>query len=50
MDSWDLETLLVMSALGNKKVNEVYEAQISNGIKKPNPETDAYVLKSSISR
>ena len=41
MDTWDLETLMVMSELGNTLVNDIYEAQISNGIKKPNAETDA---------
>ena len=38
MDTWDLETLLVMSELGNTVVNSIYEAQIAN---KPNAETDA---------
>jgi hypothetical protein len=41
MDTWDLETLLVMSELGNTFVNGVYEAQITNEMKKPNAETDA---------
>ncbi len=41
MDTWDLETLLVMSELGNTVVNSIYEGQISNKIKKPNAETDA---------
>jgi hypothetical protein len=41
MDSWDLETLLVMSELGNRMVNEIYEAQMLNGMKKPHAETDA---------
>ena len=41
MDTWDLETLLVMSELGNTLVNDVYEVQISNEMKKPNAETDA---------
>ncbi len=38
MDTWDLETLLVMSELGNTVVNSIYEAHVSN---KPNAETDA---------
>jgi hypothetical protein len=42
MDTWDLETLLVMSELGNSIVNNIYESQISNDIRKPNAETDAY--------
>ncbi len=42
MDTWDLETLLVMSELGNSIVNSIYESQISNEIRKPNAETDAY--------
>jgi hypothetical protein len=42
MDTWDLETLLVMSELGNSIVNSIYESQISNEIQKPNAETDAY--------
>jgi len=41
MDIWDLETLLVMSELGNTVVNEIYEADISNEMQKPNAETDA---------
>ena len=41
MDTWDLETLIVMSELGNTVVNSIYEAQISNDMKKPNAETDA---------
>lgn len=41
MDTWDLETLSVMSELGNTIVNEIYEAQISNEIQKPSAETDA---------
>jgi len=41
MDTWDLETLLVMSELGNTIVNEIYEVQMSNGMQKPNPDTDA---------
>lgn len=40
MDTWDLETLLVMSELGNTLVNEIYEAQIANGMKKPSADTD----------
>ena len=40
MDTWDLETLLAMSELGNSLVNEIYEAKISNGMRKPNAETD----------
>ncbi|CAF4607922.1 unnamed protein product [Rotaria sp. Silwood1] len=46
MDTWDLETLLVMSELGNSLVNEIYEAQISNGMQKPNAETDAKICES----
>jgi hypothetical protein len=42
MDTWDLETLLVMSELGNSIVNNIYESQILNEIRKPNAETDAY--------
>ena len=42
MDTWDLETLLVMSELGNTIVNSIYEAQIPNDIRKPSMETDAY--------
>jgi hypothetical protein len=41
MDTWDLETLLVMSELGNTIVNEIYEVAIPNGMQKPNAETDA---------
>lgn len=42
MDTWDLETLMVMSELGNSNVNGIYESQISNGLRKPTAETDAY--------
>ncbi|CAF0774316.1 unnamed protein product [Adineta steineri] len=48
MDIWDLETLLVMSELGNTTVNSIYEAQISNDIKKPNAETDPTKRRSYI--
>ena len=41
MDTWDLETLLVMSELGNTIVNNIYEAQIPNEIRIPTAETDA---------
>jgi hypothetical protein len=41
MDTWDLETLLVMSELGNTVVNEIYEVELTNGMQKPNAETDA---------
>jgi hypothetical protein len=41
MDTWDLETLLVMSELGNTIVNGIYESQIPSEIQKPNAETDA---------
>jgi hypothetical protein len=41
MDTWDLETLLVMSELGNTVFNSVYEVQISNEMIKPHAETDA---------
>ena len=41
MDTWDLETLLVMSELGNTIVNEIYEVEIPNGMQKPSPDTDA---------
>lgn len=41
MDTWDLETLLVMSDLGNALVNEIYEDKIPSEIQKPNAETDA---------
>ena len=41
MDTWDLETRLVMSELGNTLVNEIYEAQITNGMQKPTADTDA---------
>jgi hypothetical protein len=40
MDSWDLETLLVMSTLGNTIVNNIYESQLGNGISKPNIDAD----------
>ena len=40
MDTWDLETLLVMSELGNNIVNEIYEAQLSSEIPKPTTDTD----------
>ncbi|CAF1183410.1 unnamed protein product [Didymodactylos carnosus] len=33
MDSWDLETLLVMSELGNTIVNSIYEANMNGVIK-----------------
>ncbi|CAF0801568.1 unnamed protein product [Adineta steineri] len=48
MDSWDLETLLVMSELGNTVVNDIYEVQISNGMQKPNAETDAVTRRAFI--
>ncbi|CAF2460790.1 unnamed protein product [Rotaria sp. Silwood2] len=48
MDTWDLETLLVMSELGNSLVNEIYEAQISSGMQKPNAETDAVTRRAFI--
>lgn len=41
MDTWDLETLIVMSELGNTAVNSIYEAQMPNDVKKPCAETDA---------
>lgn len=41
MDTWDLETLLVMSELGNTIVNNIYEGHIPNEIRKPSMETDA---------
>ena len=41
MDTWDLETLLVMSELGNTVVNEIYEINLSSEIPKPTAETDA---------
>ena len=41
MDTWDLETLLVMSQLGNTVVNEIYEVEINNGTQKPTADTDA---------
>ena len=41
MDTWDLETLLVMSELGNTIVNSIYESQIPNETLKPTAETDA---------
>ena len=41
MDTWDLETLLVMSELGNTIVNDIYEAHIPNEMRKPSMETDA---------
>lgn len=44
MDTWDLETLLLMSELGNTLVNEIYEADLSREMKKPNAETDAFVF------
>ncbi|CAF2033615.1 unnamed protein product [Rotaria magnacalcarata] len=48
MDTWDLETLLVMSELGNTVVNEIYEAQISNGMQKPNADSDAVTRRAFI--
>ncbi|CAF0882214.1 unnamed protein product [Adineta steineri] len=48
MDSWDLETLLVMSELGNTVVNDIYEVKISNGMQKPNAETDAVARRAFI--
>ncbi|CAF0914961.1 unnamed protein product [Rotaria sordida] len=48
MDTWDLETLLVMSELGNSLVNEIYEARISDGMQKPNAETDAVTRRAFI--
>ncbi|CAF1317283.1 unnamed protein product [Rotaria sordida] len=48
MDTWDLETLIVMSELGNTVVNSIYEAQISNDMKKPNAETDPLTRRSYI--
>ena len=48
MDTWDLETLLVMSELGNTIVNSIYESQIPNEIRKPNAETDAYDHSNSL--
>lgn len=50
MDTWDLETLLVMSELGNSIVNNIYEAQASNEIRKPNAETDAYDEGNSLNK
>ncbi|CAF1172445.1 unnamed protein product, partial [Didymodactylos carnosus] len=40
MDSWDLETLLVMSELGNTIVNSIYESDM-NRARKPNADSDA---------
>lgn len=40
MDSWDLEILLVMSELGNTVVNSIYEAQMSNEMRKPLADAD----------
>ncbi|CAF3261881.1 unnamed protein product [Rotaria sp. Silwood2] len=48
MDTWDLETLIVMSELGNTVVNSIYEAHLSNDMKKPNAETDALTRRSYI--
>lgn len=48
MDTWDLETLMVMSDLGNKLVNEIYEAKISNGMNKPTADTDAVTRRAFI--
>ncbi|UJR37232.1 hypothetical protein I4U23_029941 [Adineta vaga] len=48
MDTWDLETLLVMSDLGNTAVNEIYEVQISGDIQKPSAETDAVTRRAFI--
>ena len=42
MDTWDLETLLVMAELGNTAVNSVYEGQMPAGMTKPTAEADAY--------
>lgn len=41
MDTWDLETLLVMSELGNAVVNDIYEVQVTGDTPKPNADTDA---------
>lgn len=40
MDSWDLETLLVMAELGNTVVNKIYESRPTRDLSKPNPATD----------
>ncbi|CAF3410263.1 unnamed protein product [Rotaria socialis] len=48
MDTWDLETLIVMGELGNTVVNSIYEANLSNNVKKPSAETDALTRRSYI--
>ncbi|CAM4818481.1 unnamed protein product [Rotaria magnacalcarata] len=48
MDTWDLETLIVMGELGNTVVNGIYEANPSNDVKKPSAETDALTRRSYI--
>ncbi|CAF0993892.1 unnamed protein product [Adineta ricciae] len=48
MDTWDLETLLVMSELGNTVVNEIYEVNLSSEIPKPTAETDAIARRAFI--
>lgn len=40
MDTWELETLLVMSELGNLVVNNLYEAHPPKDMKKPTADTD----------
>ena len=47
MDTWDLETLLVMAELGNTAVNSVYEGQLPAGMTKPTAEADAYEAQRS---
>ena len=40
MDTWGLETLLVMSELGNIVLNNIYEAHLPSDVTKPTADTD----------
>jgi hypothetical protein len=40
MDSWDLETLMVMSELGNTVVNSIYEAHLPDDCVKAQADSD----------
>jgi len=48
MDTWDIETLLVMSELGNRHVNDIYECQMLDEYPKPNSDTDAITRRTYI--
>ncbi len=46
-DKWELETLNVLSQLGNEVANKIYEAEYKRNqsdIKKPDPESERYLF------